>query len=382
MARWKYQKNKNDEYFSYDKIRRSKDKRRKKKDAQDSFVLDESSWEYQDGWFRARVVEVQKRYAFVAPEKKGGSLDSRDVHLGTIARTHLQSRREERNSVVVGDIVLCRPTDQREAEVSKDIPCVVIVNREDRSSQISRCDPTSSERKHVLASNVDQLIIVASYLAPTVKWGLIDRYLVLAEEQGIEATIVLNKEDLLHEEGSEAIEQAQREIATYKSLGYDVLSLSLLKRPNDPELDRLKTLLDHKISMVSGHSGVGKSSLVNLFDPEIVQEVEENADIFYKGRHTTTYASFISLGTGGYIIDTPGIRSFLLGDRNSIDLSFGFRELRDHVGRCKYRECRHLDEPGCSVLKALDNGEISSRRYQSYKGLLLGDTGREGRVRD
>ena len=133
---------------------------------------------------------------------------------------------------------------------------------------------------------------------------------------------------------------------------------------------------------MSGHSGVGKSSLINRFRPEIVQEVEPNSDIFYKGRHTTTYASFLKLGTGGSVIDTPGIRSFLLGERSSIDLSYAFVEMRPYLGQCKFRECRHIDEPDCQVLAAKERGEISERRYKSYLGLLLGDTGREGRIRD
>ena len=170
---------------------------------------------------------------------------------------------------------------------------------------------------------------------------------------------------------------------TYRSLGYKVIELSVeFADFEDPEIQEIHGLLKNKFTILSGHSGVGKSSLVNMFNPEIVQDVEENSDIFYKGRHTTTYASLIKLGKGGYVIDTPGIRSFVLGQRDAIALTHGFIELRAYMGKCKFRECRHIDEPGCAVLEALAEGKITDRRYRSYLGLLLGDTGREGRTRD
>lgn len=383
MARWKYNRNSDEDHVKYDKIRRGKDKRKKsKKDGDEKFVQDESKWTKDGDCFKARVVEVQKRYAFVSPEDENGVVDTKDVWLGTVARKYLQSKRTERNTIAVGDVVLCRPTDDREADIDTDIPCCVILNLKPRYSEISRRDPTSQERQHVLAANIDQLLVLASYQSPTVKWGLIDRYLVLAEEQGIEPIIVLNKKDLLRKESSEFQEQCAAEVQVYRDLGYQVFSLSVLEDPEGDDVRKISELFKDKISILSGHSGVGKSSLINLFRPEIVQEVEPDSDIFYKGRHTTTYASFITLDTGGYVIDTPGIRSFLLGERNSIDLSYAFRELRPFMGACKFRECRHIDEPDCAVLTALRNGEITNRRYRSYKGLLLGDTGREGRTRD
>ena len=181
-------------------------------------------------------------------------------------------------------------------------------------------------------------------------------------------------------------EKCQQEVEVYKSLGYKVVELSVENADfEDAEIQEVHNALDGKFTILSGHSGVGKSSLVNMFNPEIVQDVEENSDIFYKGRHTTTYASLIKLGKlgkGGYVIDTPGIRSFVLDERDAISFTHGFIELREYMGKCKFRECRHIDEPGCAVLDALANGKITERRYKSYLGLLLGDTGREGRTRD
>lgn len=386
MSKWKYRGNEDsDQHFSFDKIRRARDKRRKHKADDANFELPEDMWtaEGRTEWFPARVVEVHKRYAFVSPERETGTVDTRDVWLATVARRHLQSRRGERNTIAVGDRVLCRPTDEREAEFSAELPCCVIEHLSPRKSQIARQDPSVKDREHILATNVDQLLIVASYQAPLIKWGLVDRYLILAEEQGIPAIIVLNKEDLLEAEDEEFKARCAKELETYRQLGYTVFSLRVeFQNWRSPEIKELHGLLDGKVSILSGHSGVGKSSLVNLFRPEIEQEVEPNSAIFYKGRHTTTYASMIKLGRGGYVIDTPGIRSFVLSDRTALELGFGFVEIRALMPHCKFRECRHVDEPACAVLEALKAGTISERRYRSYRGILLGDTGREGRTRD
>jgi ribosome biogenesis GTPase len=143
----------------------------------------------------------------------------------------------------------------------------------------------------------------------------------------------------------------------------------------------LKETFAGKINMLSGHSGVGKSSIVNLLRPEIEQDVETDG-IFYKGRHTTSYASLIKLAGGGYVVDTPGIRSFAIEERTSVELSWCFVEMRDLIGHCKYRECRHVDEPECVVIEAVKKGEIVEWRYLSYLAILTGATGREGRLRD
>jgi ribosome biogenesis GTPase len=353
--------------------------------------LDEEFESAESGWsalfpegFAARVVEVHKRYAFVSPEPETGQIKTRDVWLATIARKFLQAKREQRNFIVVGDRVLCVPTTEDNAGVVTDLPQCVMQRLSPRKTLIKRLDPHRRDMEHVLASNVDQLLIVASYVGPDVKWGLIDRYLVLAELQGIQPLIVLNKKDLLTAERPEFQAECAENISIYKSLGYLVFSVqanSANARKNI-DIQELKMTLKGKISMLSGHSGVGKSSLVNLFEPELVQAVEKNEDIFYKGRHTTSYASFIKLGTGGYVIDTPGIRSFVLQELTYRELSSGFREFQDYMSSCKYQACRHLDEPDCAVRGAMTGGKISARRYNSYRGMLQGTTGREGRIRD
>lgn len=370
------------------KIRKRIKKTPRSADLQETFERPSSEWHIAglEHAFAARVVEVHKRYAFVSSEKKAGKINTSDVWLATIARKFLVAERAERNFVAVGDRVLCTPAPDQETSGDPDLPRCVIQHLAPRTAKIARLDPHHPGLEHVLATNMDQLVIVASYRNPTVKWGLIDRYLVLAESEGIGAVIVLNKRDLLslEQEHEAFVKQCHEMTETYRSIGYPVFEIQANEdnAADDPQIKNLQKILAKKISLFSGHSGVGKSSIVNLFDPEIVQPVEENANIFYKGRHTTTYASFIKLGTGGYIIDTPGIRSFTFQEKTSIELSNCFVEMRPLIGQCKYRECRHIDEPGCAVLESVESGRITRARYRSYLGILLGATGREGRIRD
>jgi ribosome biogenesis GTPase / thiamine phosphate phosphatase len=388
MAKWKYDK-KDRDASNFDKIRRNR-RTVKKSDLEESdFIKPMEEWVElgkKEDFFAARVVEVHKRYAFVSPELEEKSVDTRDVWLATVARKYLLNDRMERNLIAVGDRVLCQVSTEEEANVSQDLPSCAILHQAPRHSKISRSDPTDAGREHILAANVDQLVIIASYLHPTIRWGLIDRYLVLAEEQRIPAIIILNKKDLLEEvkkEDKEFYDECQNKLALYKSLGYSVFSVSTLTgNAKSGELKQIKAMLQGKISILSGHSGVGKSSLANLFAPEIVQDVEENPDIFYKGRHTTSYAAMIKLGIGGYIVDTPGIRSFLLADRDQISLTDSFIEFRQFLGKCKFRECRHIDEPGCAVLEAIEEGKIDKARYSSYLNILTGTSSREGRVKE
>jgi ribosome biogenesis GTPase len=353
---------------------------------EDTFEVAEGDWpsKFPDG-FAARVVEVHKRYAFVSKEIQVGEVDTSDVWLATIARKFLTAKREGRNFVCVGDRVLCVPTNEKDKTTKSDLPQCVIQHLSPRRTKIARRDPSLDGREHILATNIDQVMIVASYLSPKVRWGLIDRYLTIAEWEGVEPIIVLNKRDLLGSEATPAFrDECTAMVALYRKIGYPVLSIqaNAPKAMKDPEVQALQSMLKGKITGFSGHSGVGKSSIINLFKPELVQVVEEDSDIFYKGRHTTTFASFIKLGTGGYVIDTPGIRSFPINTFEAIDLTHCYREMRPWLGKCKFRECRHIDEPECKIKDAMERGEISEWRYKSYLGILLGETGREGRVRE
>lgn len=349
---------------------------------EDEFELPEMEWEElcKNGYFMGRVVEVQKKYVFISPENKKGKIYTHDVWLATIAKKYWQTLRNERNFLAVGDKVLCTQ-DQNSPDPDNDddeLPRCVVEYRAPRVSKISRLDPMTQRREHVLAANITQLVIVTSFCAPKIKWGLIDRYLVLAEEQGLPSVIIINKLDLLAQEDADFQKECEECIQIYRSLGYQVL----VTQANMDKVPReLAQVFKKQISLLSGHSGVGKSSIINLLNPEIEQDVETES-ILSKGRHTTTYASFIELGTGGYVIDTPGIRSFLIPEQGAIELSSYFIEMKKYRNLCKFRECSHKSEPECAIIKAVEAGEISKLRYKSYLGILLGATGREGRTRD
>ena len=344
------------------------------------FEKEEKDWGLEGaggGCFAARVVEVHKRYAFVSVEPDIGNLETSNVWLATIARKYTQAGRRERNFITVGDRVLCRPGSQEGSEISEDLPSAIIEHRIPRKSRLARPDPMTPEREHVLAANMDQMVVIASYLYPRVKWGLIDRYLVLAEEQGLDIVLILNKKDLLKEQSLEFQKECQENILAYRELGYRLESVQACS-PGRDDLGKIQGIFTSRVSLVTGHSGVGKSSLVNLLDPEIEQDVESE-QILTRGRHTTTYSSLIKLGSGGFVIDTPGIRSLMMERRSSIELSWCFVEMRPYLGQCRFRECRHVEEPGCAILRELAGGRISARRYRSYLAILTGASGREGR---
>jgi ribosome biogenesis GTPase len=384
MARWNRRDDEDSE--KYAKMRKRGKSTSRGKSLEADFEKSEEQWVLggDDHAFAARVVEVHKRYAFVSSEPERGQVNTRDVWLATIARKLLVADRAERNFVAVGDRVLCHRAKERETDLKTDLPQCVMQSLAPRRSQLARLDPHRPGLLHVLAANMDQLMIVASYLSPGIKWGLIDRYLVLAESESIPSIIVLNKRDLLASDPALAAEAAEK-LEVYRSLGYAVHSVQA-NAPGAAASDAFQAIraeLDSKVTLLSGHSGVGKSSVVNLFRPELVQAVEPNSDIFYKGRHTTSFASFIKLGAGGgYAIDTPGIRSFTFAEKGAIELSDCFVEMRPYLGKCRYRECRHMDEPDCVVRAAVEDGKITRWRYKSYLGILLGATGREGRIRE
>ncbi len=344
-----------------------------------SFEVSDKNWEkIFPGGFSARVVEVHKRYSFIVPEPTLNDIHTRDVHMATIARKFLLSEKKERNFVVVGDRVLCVPIAADKSGVQTDIPQCVIQNLAPRKSTITRIDPSDDKRTHTLASNIDQIMIVASYVAPLIKWGLIDRYLALAEQQNIPALVILNKKDLLKEESEAFQEKCHEREAILRQIGYQVFSIEA--RRFCSETKKLSEHLKNKITILSGHSGVGKSTIVNVFEPELIQVTEPDDDIFYKGRHTTSFASFLKLKNGGFMIDTPGIRSFLIQQSEPKDLVNFFVEMKPFQFLCKYSKCRHLDDEGCAVKAAVESGEISKPRYKSFVTIASGESLRQGRV--
>ena len=328
--------------------------------------------------FAARIVEVHKRYSFLVPEPTLGEIHTRDVHMATMARKFLLSEKKERNFVVVGDRVLCTPILAEQSGVQTDIPQCVIQHLSPRKSAITRIDPSDEKKTHTLASNIDQIMVVSSYVAPLIKWGLIDRYLALAEQQNIPALIVLNKKDLLADESSVFKQKCIERESILKKIGYEIFAIEARERC--AETKRLGTFLRDKITILSGHSGVGKSTIVNSFQPELIQLTEPDDDIFYKGRHTTSFASFLKLKRGGFLIDTPGIRSFLIEQSEPKDLAPCFVEMRPYLFKCKFSKCRHLEDQGCAIKEAVIQGEISEQRYQSFVIIAKGESLRQGRA--
>ncbi len=340
---------------------------------------------YEKGYRHGRVIEVQKRNVFIAEENKEGQPETENLWLCTVAKRHFQRAHKERNFVVVGDRILFEPNAELQFDadgqpLDTDLPLGVVQHAFVRTSKISRKDPLNAEWEHVMLANIDLIAIVASVLNPEVRWGLIDRFLVQAEIENIPVVIILNKVDLLTNEklaSKDFVANYQKRIGIYQKIGYNIIELSALKPKKYSEtIKQLRKLFKGKVIGFAGHSGVGKSSILNLMKPEFEQIVDENPDIFYKGRHTTTFNSLLYLDIGAYAIDTPGIRSFDIQNYDPITLSYCFPEFRNF--KCKYRECSHNLEPQCAIKEAVEQGKISQERYRSFLGILKGISFREG----
>jgi ribosome biogenesis GTPase len=213
-------------------------------------------------------------------------------------------------------------------------------------------------------TNVDQLVIVTSAAEPRLKPNLIDRLLVTAERAGVRPIICINKIDLIEPAHLMPL------VGVYAQLGYDVLLVSAVAGIG---IDRVRDQLAGAQSVVSGQSGVGKSSLLNAVEPGLDLRVQQVSDESQKGRHTTTTAELIPLSFGGYVVDTPGIRQFQLWDVIPEEVAGFFRDLRPYVSRCRFPDCTHTHEDHCAVKDAVADGWIDTRRYESYVQIRSGD---------
>ncbi len=237
----------------------------------------------------------------------------------------------------------------------------------ERKNYIIRKSINLSKQAQIIAANLDQAFLVVTLASPRTSLGFIDRFLVTAEAYDIPASLIFNKLDMFSDEGLEILAEYK---SIYQNLGYPCHEVSALKGTNIPHLI---TLLKDKITLFSGHSGVGKSSLMNAILPDLdirTMEVSEWSD---KGMHTTTFAEMYDLPGGGSIIDTPGIRELGIIDIEKQELSHFFPEMRDRMHNCRFHNCRHINEPGCAVLEALENGEIEPSRYESYLSIYNGN---------
>lgn len=267
------------------------------------------------------------------------------------------------NPVAVGDYVtMIEDEGNTEAKIISEI--------HKRENYIIRKSPKKKGHSHIIASNIDQAILIATLAAPRTSFGFIDRFLVTAEAFRIPTIIIFNKIDTLNEDAKEALLNIQAE---YRSIGYENMAISAL---SDKDVQSLKNLLKGKTSLFSGHSGVGKSTLVNALIPHVDQEVTEISSFANKGVHTTTFAERFSIDSTSHIVDTPGIKELGLAEIEKEELSHYFPELRILLNKCKYHNCSHTHEPGCAIEEAYKKGNITQTRYDSYISMLTGDDNR------
>ena len=260
------------------------------------------------------------------------------------------------NPIAVGDVV---DIDKEEGEES-----IVITNIHERKNYITRQSPHNKHLHHIVAANLDQSILLATLKDPKTSTGFIDRFLVASEAYHVPAIIVFNKSDLYQTKEKEKFEKVK---SVYEKIGYPVYSMSINENSG---IDEVKELLKNKITLLSGHSGVGKSSFINTIFPENIIKTQEVSGWSGKGLHTTTFAEMFDLPFGGKIIDTPGMREFAMMDIEPHELSHYFREMKVLINDCRFNNCMHIEEPGCAVKVAVEENKISPERYISYLNIL------------
>lgn len=256
------------------------------------------------------------------------------------------------NPVAVGDIVDIEPEEGTDNFMISGI--------QQRHNYINRSSPQNRHAHHIVAANIDQSLLFATLKDPKTSLGFIDRFLVTCEAYHIPAILVYNKADIYNAKTLALFESIKD---LYEGIGYKTLLISVQKNQG---LQQLEEILKDKITLISGHSGVGKSSLINHFFPELKLKTQNVSDWSGKGMHTTTFAEMHELPFGGKIIDTPGIRELGLVDIPKEELSHYFPEMRAVLNDCKFNNCLHENEPGCAVKKAVAEGEISEERFISY----------------
>lgn len=268
---------------------------------------------------------------------------------------------KETNPVAVGDDVLL--------DLENDVG--VITEIQSRTNHILRQSVKKTGHSHVLAANVDQAMLIATIAFPRTSVGFIDRFLVSAESFRIPQVIVFNKRDLL---SSEDVETVQKLIELYTSIGVHCFSMAA----TEDDVSGLQQLLSNKTTLIAGHSGVGKSTLLNRIAPAINQTVGSISEFSEKGTHTTTFAEMFQLDDKTFVIDTPGVKEWGLVDMNQQELSDYFPEMREVRLNCKFgSKCLHLNEPKCAVQEAVKNGLVAPSRYQSYFSMVMGEDNRK-----
>ncbi len=260
----------------------------------------------------------------------------------------LTAQDSEYRTVRVGDDVRVQLVNETEGVITKILP---------RRSRLSRTIESRQYQEHIIATNIDQILVIMSTREPAFKSGLLDRYLVIAERNQLQATICINKIDLANPEDFEIYREY------YTKIGYPTFFASAVTGTG---VDHLKEVLKGKVTALVGHSGVGKSSLIKALEPGLDIKVGEVSRRTRKGQHTTTVVQLFPLSFGGFVIDTPGIRELGFWDIFKRDLHKYFREFRQYEGDCQFADCLHIHEPGCAVKAAVERGEILEERYHNY----------------
>lgn len=261
------------------------------------------------------------------------------------------------NPIAVGDEVEIEVEDENENTA-------IIGTIHARRNYINRQSPRVKHQHHIVAANIDQCFLVATLKEPKTSQGFIDRFLVATEMYHVPAGIVFNKSDLYKKKEQDKFEQWKE---MYESIGYKVFLVSVISGEG---IDEMKKELEDKITLFSGHSGVGKSSLLNTVLPNLQLKTQDVSGWSGKGMHTTTFAEMYDLPVSGAIVDTPGMREFGLVDVSRQELSHYFPEMRERLNDCQFNNCQHINEPGCAIKNAVRDGEIYEERYMSYVNIL------------
>lgn len=261
------------------------------------------------------------------------------------------------NPIAVGDVVHFDIEDKAEQHGT-------IYEIEHRKNYVARVSPKNKHLKHIISSNLDQSILVATLKNPKTSSGFIDRFLVSCESYHIPAVILFNKSDIYGEEEFYRYFELKE---LYEAIGYKVL---LISAEQEKDMEQLEEILANKQTLISGHSGVGKSTIINVLFPDKNLRVMEVSDWSGKGMHTTTFAEMFDLNENSQLIDTPGIRELGIVDIEKEELSGYFPEIRERIQSCKFNNCMHINEPHCAVQAAVVNGEISEERFTNYLAIL------------
>jgi len=263
------------------------------------------------------------------------------------------------NPIAVGDSVFFEPDLKNNSGIITEVL--------DRRNYILRKATNLSKHSQIIAANIDQVFLMITIVLPETPVEFIDRFLITAEAYRVPAKIIINKTDLYKEDDIAKMEYLE---TMYRKIGYDCYRLSLKDLSN---LENIKELMKNKVSLISGNSGVGKTTLLNTLYPALNLKTAEISDYHKQGKHITTFPEMHKMPFGGFVIDTPGIRGFGVVDMKKNEIYHFFREIFMISKDCRFNNCLHLDEPGCAVRKAVETGEIDFLRYKSYLNILDGD---------